>query len=129
MYAGDRALFLLASYYFYAEQWELSAETFLKTVDANEKSYLAPVSRINAAVALEEAGKYEDAIEIYAQVIEKDGDVSPEIPRVLFSLGRLNETHGTEGSDLEYYNRLVDEYPSSSWTNLAQDRIIYLNLD
>lgn len=129
LYAGQRALYLLGSYYFNSEEWELSKEAFLKLADGFPKSYLSPVGRINAAVAMEEAGDYEEAIRIYEQVVEKHADASPEIPRVLFSLGRLSEKKGSTDAALEYYNSIVDDYGSSGWTNLAQDRIIYLNLD
>ena len=129
LYAGQRALHLLGSYYFTFEEWELSQKAFLRLADRFPKSYLAPVSRINAAVALEEGGEYSRAIETYEQVIAKHKDRSPEIARVLFSLGRLNESHGTREAAFEYYNRVVDDYGWSSWTKLAQDRIIYLNLD
>ena len=78
---------------------------------------------------MEEGGDYAKAIQTYVQIVELYNDVSPEIAHVFFSLGRLNETHGTKEAAIEYYNRIVDEYPSSGWTNLAQDRIIYLNLD
>jgi hypothetical protein len=129
LYAGQRALHLLGSFYFRTSNWNLSAETFLKLADEFPRSYLAPVSRINAAVAMEEGGDYAKAIQTYGQIVELYQDISPEIARVLFSLGRLNETHGTNDAAIEYYNRIVDEYASSGWTNLAQDRIIYLNLD
>ena len=129
LYAGQRALHLLGSFYFRTSNWTLSAESFIKLADEFPDSYLAPVSRINAAVAMEEAGDYAKAIQTYIQIVELYLDISPEIARVLFSLGRLNETHGTKEMAIEYYNRIVDEYPSSGWTNLAQDRIIYLNLD
>jgi TolA-binding protein len=129
LYAGQRALHLLGSFYFRSANWPLSADSFLKLADKFPDSYLAPISRINAAVAMEESGDYAKAIQTYVQVLDLYQDISPEIARVLFSLGRLNETQGTKEAALEYYNRIVDEHPSSGWTNLAQDRIIYLNLD
>ncbi len=129
MYAGHRALFILGSYYFHSGEWEPAADSFLSVAEKTQDNYLGPVSAINAAVAMEEAGNYDDAIGLYEDVIEDYGESSPEIARVLFSLGRLHETHGTREAALDFYNRLVDDYASSSWTNLAQDRIIYLNLD
>lgn len=129
LYAGQRALHLLGTFYFNTSNWSLAAESFLRVADEFPKSYLAPISRINAAVAMEESGDYAKAIQTYLQIVELYEGISPEIARVLFSLGRLSESHGTKDAALEYYNRIVDQYNSSGWTNLAQDRIIYLNLD
>lgn len=129
LYPGQRALHLLGSFYYRSGNYTFAAESFLKLAYEFPKSYLAPISHINGAVAMEEAADYAKAIQTYVNIVDLYTDISPEIPRVLFSLGRLNETHGTEEAALEYYNRIVDEYPSSGWTNLAQDRIIYLNLD
>ena len=129
-YAAQRALYLKGNFYFRTENWEQAAQAFLEITDRFASSYLAPVAAINAAVSYEEAENYQQAITVYLRIVEDFADTSPEIPRVLFSLGRLTETTGgTKEEALEFYNRLIDEHVSSSWTNLARDRIIYLNID
>jgi tetratricopeptide (TPR) repeat protein len=129
LYATQRAYHIQGSFLFRSEQWEVAANSFLALAEQFPKSYLAPISIVNAAVSYEEAEQYVRALETYRRIIDEFAEVSPEIPRVLFSLGRLSETVGTTQQALEYYTRLVDEYSTSSWTNLARDRIIYLNLD
>ena len=129
LYATQRAYHIQGSFLFRSEQWEAAARSFLELAEQFPKSYLAPVSIVNAAVSYEEAEQYERALETYRRIVDEFASVSPEIPRVLFSLGRLSETIGTTEQALEYYTRLADEYAASSWTNLARDRIIYLNLD
>ncbi len=129
LYAAQRAYQIQGSLFFRTNQWDLAAQSFLDLADAFPKSYLAPISIVNAAVSYEEAEKFGLALETYRRVLDEFASVSPEIPRVLFSLGRLSESVGTKQQALEYYTRLADEYASSSWTNLARDRIIYLNLD
>jgi outer membrane protein assembly factor BamD (BamD/ComL family) len=44
----------------------------------------------------------------------------------LFTQGRLNEELENHEVAADAYNRLVDEHPQSSWTNLARNRIIAL---
>jgi tetratricopeptide (TPR) repeat protein len=129
LYATQRAYHIQGSFLFRSEQWEVAANSFLDLAEKFPKSYLAPISIVNAAVSYEEAEQDVRALETYRRIIDEFAEVSPEIPRVLFSLGRLSETVGTTQQALEYYTRLVDEYSTSSWTNLARDRIIYLNLD
>jgi tetratricopeptide (TPR) repeat protein len=130
LYAAQRALHIKGSFHFRSENWDLAAETFLDLADRFSDSYLAPIAGINAAVSYEEAENYQEAISAYTMVIDDFIDVSPEIPRVFFALGRLTESTGNDKEKaLEYYNQLVENYPSSSWTNLARDRIIYLKID
>ena len=47
----------------------------------------------------------------------------------IFALGRLHESTEDTDSARSYYERLIDEYPASGWTNLARSRIITLNLE
>ena len=129
LYAAQRAYHVLGSFLFRTENWLPAAESFLELADRFPKSYLAPVSIINAAIAYEEAGNLQKAVEAYLRVTNEYASKSPEVARVLFSLGRISEALGSPEEAIDYYNRLVDEYTSSSWTNLARDRIIYLNLD
>ena len=89
MYAAQRAYHILGSLYFRNEQWEQAAASFLDLAGKFPKSYLAPVSVINAAVAYEEAGEDALAYETYRRITDEFVDVSPEVPRVLFSLARI----------------------------------------
>ncbi len=130
LYGSQRALFIKGNFYFQDEKWDLASEAFLELADSFSGSYLAPVSIINAAVAYEEAENYQEAISTYKTIIDNYEDVSPEVPRVLFAIGRLTEMmNGAKDEARGYYSRLVENYPSSSWTNLARDRIIYLQID
>jgi tetratricopeptide (TPR) repeat protein len=130
LYASQRALYIKGSFHFRSENWEQAGETFLDLANRFSDSYLAPIAGINAAASYEEAENFQEAISAYTMIIEDFIDVSPEIPRVFFALGRLAESAGDDNEKaLEYYNQLVENYPSSSWTNLARDRIIYLKID
>ena len=70
--------------------------------------------------------KTDEAIEEYQVVIEKYSSVSPEISNVYFSIGRLFEKKSDKEAALEVYNKMLDNFPDSNWTNLARSRIIYL---
>ena len=125
-YALQRALFIRANINYQDKEWEKSIEDFKLIASDYSNSYLAPISLINAASAYEESSKLDDAIETYKLVLEKYMAVSPEIPNIYFSLGRLYEETKDKISALAEYNNLVDAFPDSNWTNLARSRIIYL---
>lgn len=125
-YALQRALFIRANIQYKNKNWDKAIEDFINIANDFSNSYLASISLINAASAFEEADKIDDAIETYKRVIEKYSAVSPKIPNVHFSIGRLYEQKEDFVAALTEYNNLVDTYPDGNWTNLARSRIIYL---
>ena len=129
MYAGQRGLFIRGVFFLETAQWDDAAVDFETLAERFPKSYLAPVSLINAAIAMEESANYEAAIQFYMRVILEFEDISPEIPSTLFSIARLYDSIDDKENALLFYNQLVDQYPSSSWTNLARSRIICLKID
>ncbi len=126
LYAGQRALFLRGSYYFQTDSWEEAEEDFMNLYDRFPKSYLAAISLFNAAAAAENRGDPTAAAERYRIIPDRYSDNALS-PYALFSFGRINETDDDYAFAVETYNELIDSYPGSSWTKLAQDRIIEIN--
>ena len=127
LYASQRALHLRGRIYYHMADWENARASFVELADRFPKSYLAPAALVAAATAMEQAERYDDAISLLKRVT--DDFQTPEMPAVLFSLGRLSEAVSDNESAMTYYGRLLDEYPSSGWTNIAQSRIISLKID
>jgi len=124
-YGAQRALFIRADMAYEEKDWKNAITDYQLVAKRFAASYLAPVCLANAAAAAEQAGDKKQAIALDQQILDFKG-LTPEIPRALFSLGRLSEeTDNTKEAQI-YYNQLVNTYPSSGWTNLARDRIIYL---
>ena len=124
-YAAQRALFVRADLAYDDKNWKTAISSYEELASRFPNSYLAPLSLVNAAAAAEEAGNPKKAIELDKQVLNFKGLV-PEIPGTIFALGRLYEGQGNTKEADVYYNMLVNSYPSSGWTNLARDRIIFL---
>ena len=125
-YAGQRALFIRGNLYFGREEWDSAHDDYILLAERFPGSYLAPVALINGAVAMEESDQPEKALEIYQSILETYRKNTPEIPRILFSVGRIQELLGAKEAALDTYNDLLDNFSSSSWTNLSRNRIIYL---
>jgi tetratricopeptide (TPR) repeat protein len=125
-YAAQKAADILAGIAFRKHDWEKAAELWAALAGKYTNSYLAPIALLNAAASWEEAGKPDKSVEALRTVLAQYSATFPYIPRVLFSMGRFAEKNETFEDAKTHYNRLIDEYPGSSWTKLARDRIIFL---
>ncbi len=123
-YAYQRSLFLMGDFYYYKEEWQNALTSYNNTAKLFPKSYLAPIALFNSAAAQEETTNSGEALKIYLSIAEKYPD-NPLAPRSLFSAGRLSEASSADEA-ITMYNSLFEEYPSSSWTKLARNRIIKL---
>lgn len=127
-YAASRALMIRAEIDWEQEEWPEAAETYARVANEYPDSHVAPVALLNAAAAEESAGSTETALGHVDTLIERyaDGEPTPEIARAFLARGRLNEELQNYELASDAYNRLVEEHPESSWTNLARNRIIAL---
>jgi TolA-binding protein len=125
-FAAQRAYAVRANIAFENKDWDKAAETWIELARKAPKSYIAPIALMNAAAALEEKGDPAKSLEILESLTKGYSTAFPEMPRVLFSIGRLSEAKESFETASTNYNKIIDEYPSSSWTKLARNRIIYL---
>jgi predicted negative regulator of RcsB-dependent stress response len=126
-YAGTRAYSLAASIYAEKKEWGEAEKAWTKSAKSAGKSYLAPVSLFNAAVAAEEQGNLAQAISLYTESIAHESDF-PGAARAQFAVGRLYESQGDNQAALEAYRVIPTKWVSeTTWVNLAQSRIIVLS--
>ncbi|MBO7421327.1 MAG: hypothetical protein J6U06_09435, partial [Spirochaetaceae bacterium] len=52
-----------------------------------------------------------------------------DVPRVLFNIGRIEETRGSFEKAAEAYKKLTTDYPSDQWASLAKSRLVSLSID
>ncbi|NOY09730.1 MAG: tetratricopeptide repeat protein [Spirochaetes bacterium] len=127
-YGGQRALFIRGNFYFNKQNWEKAAGDYIDLSKSFPGSYLAEISLYNAGASYEELGKKDEALKYYGELIKKYKD-SPLYPRTLFSMGRIYEVKSDYTDAVKYYNKLEDDKPSSNWTKLARNRMIYLKIN
>lgn len=126
MYAAQRAYMVLGQLHYQSEEYDAAVENYERLADSFPKSYLAPISLMSAAAAWEQLEDYESAIAAYRRVSDDYSDSFPSVAYALVSIGRLYERTGQADEAIGAYNEVVDNFSGSSWTNIAQDRIIYL---
>jgi tetratricopeptide (TPR) repeat protein len=126
-YAAARAYGISADIYADQKKWAEAEKAWSASAKAAGKSYLGPVSVFNAAVAAEEQGNIESAIELYTKAIDF-GNVFPAAARAQFSVGRLQESLNNREAAIEAYRNIVSKWPGDPvWSNLAQSRIVVLS--
>jgi TolA-binding protein len=127
-YAAQRAFLILGGMEFELENWTEAEKSFKSLYDRFSDSYLGAVALWNLSVVYERSDAPEAALETLETLETEFRDTYPDMPHVLFSLGRMEETLGDIEGARERYNDLVDNFPRSNWTKLARDRIIFLDL-
>ena len=125
-YAGARGYDLLGSIHAEKKDWENAEKAWTSAAVAGAGTYLAPAFFFNAAVAAEEQGKAQEAIDLY---VKAQSDFFPQASRAQFQVGRLEEGRGNRDAALQAYRDIINKWPQDAvWTNLAQSRIITLSL-
>jgi tetratricopeptide (TPR) repeat protein len=126
-YAGARAYSLLGSIYGDKKSWAEAQDAWTAAARKSPKTYLAPISLFNAAVAAEEQGSTETAKALYTECREFSD--FPAAPRAQFAVGRLEESVNNYEAAIEAYQEIINTWQSErDWVNLAQSRIIALRI-
>jgi tetratricopeptide (TPR) repeat protein len=125
-YASAKAYSLAADIYAARGEWVPAEEAWAASAGRSPGIYLAPLSLYNAAVAAEEQGSLDKAIEYYNRALAFSG-VFPASQRAQFNIGRIYEAQNKKEAASEAYRSLIEKSsPDSNWAKLAQSRIISL---
>lgn len=128
-FAAARAFFIEGNMLFEEEEWVEAAEKYVTIADNFPETYLAPIGLNNASVAYENAEDFDQAIGVLVRLREEYQEEYPDMPRILFNLGRLYEAEEEFENAEETYNNLIDNFPEGNWTKLARNRIIQMTID
>jgi tetratricopeptide (TPR) repeat protein len=107
--------------------WAGARDAWIEAASKGKATHLAPVSLFNAAVADEEAGETDAALENYRKALGFTEFSSAA--RAQFAVGRLEEKKGDTVAALAAYRAVIEKWPSyTDWTNLAYSRILAIEL-
>ena len=125
-YAGGKAWSLIGQIHSDRKQWQQAEDAWRNAARTGSKTYIAPIAYFNAAVAAEEQGKFEQAIELLGNCISHPF-AFPAVARAQFTIGRLNEQLNNIPAAIEAYRNVIINWPSiTNWVNLAHSRIAAL---
>jgi len=136
-FAGGKAWSMIAQIHSGREEWAKAEDAWLNSARTGAKTYLGPIAFFNAAVAAEEQGKTQKAIEYFKECVSHKFEF-PDAPRAQFNIGRLYEQLGNTSEALEAYraviinwqwDRLNMNLPNMTlWQDLARNQIIRLEV-
>ncbi len=125
-YGALRARYIEASMHYEAERYEEALSAFVQLADQYSNAHLAPRALLYGGFAAEELGEFGRAEEIFRRIVESYGDQSVEAPRALFGLARVYEAGDRFEEAAEAYDRLLEDYTGSPWSDMARNRLIVL---
>ncbi|MBR6216034.1 MAG: tetratricopeptide repeat protein [Spirochaetaceae bacterium] len=122
-----RAQMVIAEIQFDRKNYEAARTAWLAAAEADKKSYTYGLCNYQCGICSEELGDLDNAVAYLKTAAESEGFAV--VPRVLFNIGRIEETRGNIDKAVESYKKLVTDYPSDQWASLAKSRIITLDID
>jgi len=106
------------------KDWSKAEEAWLNAAKKGSNTYIGPIALFNAAVAAEEQGKLEEAINLLEQCVSHKFDF-PSAPRAQFNIGRLYEQLGKTDEALTAYRIVLTKWPNMPvFQYLAHNQII-----
>lgn len=125
-YPGARAEYMLGLVYWDLADYQQAMDAFLNAHSRMPSTYLGSLSLFNAGACAEELGDDVKAIEYYQRIWDDYGNQAAESPKALFGIARLNEKAGNTELAQATFQQLADEFPSSEYAKLAQNRLLLL---
>jgi TolA-binding protein len=125
-YVSRHGDFIVAGYYYNNKRYDDAMKRFEKYAKSSSSVY-APLALLQAGACAEETDKYDKAFELYkkAQSTYKD---SPFTDRILYDLGRMYQKKDDMVNARESFNKIITQYPKSSFVAQAKARMFLLGL-
>ncbi len=123
-YPSLKAQYMLATIAYEEKDFQSALDGFVTIYQAKKDTYLAPLSLFNAAVAAEDMGDDDLALEYYTKVWDEYGTDAPEAPKALFNQARLQGKQNQNELAKATYQQLIDQFPTSEYSKLAQTAIL-----
>lgn len=121
--------YILGNIYFEDKKYDDAYKHLNYYVDkTSARDALHPLALNKAGVALEELGKIEEALSYLIKHEEKNKD-SIVMDQVLYNIGRLYNATGDRLRSKEYFNKLMDMYPDSSYADRAKERLFLMSFN
>ena len=125
-YPALKAEYLLGMVAFEKEEYQKALDSFFSVYGKSTETYMGSLSLSNAAASAEELKNSTLALEYYTKLIDEFGFSAAEAPKALFAQGRLQEAGGNIELAKATFQQLADQFPTSEFGKLAQNRLALL---
>lgn len=121
-YSAQKAQYLIGLIHAKTNNDAQAYDAFIKSYEKNEKIYLANLALLNAAVCKDNAGEYDEALELYNRIASSK-DTLGIIPEALFSMGRIYFQDGRKELSKSTFEQLISSYPNSEYSKIAKNLV------
>ncbi len=125
-YPALKAEYLLGMVAFEKKEYQKALDSFFSVYGKADGTYMGSLALSNAAAAAEELKDTNLALEYYTKLIDEFGFSAAEAPKALFAQGRLQENGGNLELAKATFQQLADQFPTSEFGKLAQNRLALL---
>ena len=119
---GRAAKYRMAGIYLTTGKAAEAEKLFAEAADGAGSSLYGPLSQLGRAQALTAQAKYDEALRILTDLSGQRDSALP-IDSVLMELARVSERAGKTQEARAAYKRVVDEFPQSSYSGEARERL------
>ena len=125
-YPALKAEYLLGMVAFEKEEYQNALDSFFSVYGKSKDTYMGSLALSNAAATAEELKNTSLALEYYTKLIDEFGFSAAEAPKALFAQARLQESGGNVELAKATFQQLADQFPTSEFGKLAQNRLALL---
>ena len=125
-YPALKAEYLLGMIAFEKEEYQNALDSFFSVYEKSKDTYMGSLALSNAAATAEELDNTSLALEYYTKLIDEFGFSAAEAPKALFAQARLQENGGNVELAKATFQQLADQFPTSEFGKLAQNRLALL---
>lgn len=126
-YVHKNGYYIVAGMYFERKMYDEAKSFYLKFVDRSSSSIFAPLALFQAGVCAENTDKYDEALSLYRR-IEKSYKDSGFNDRAFYDIGRMSQKKGDRVTAKEYFEKVITQFPNSSYATQAKMRIFLLGM-
>lgn len=104
----------------------MKSSDYLSTLQKKHKNFWGVVIDVSEGVRKEQQGLHEDAIICYQKALKKDSKKYMS-DYILIAIARNYEIRNNKTAAIEYYQKLINQYPNSIWINFAMAKVYTLS--
>jgi len=123
--AASKSAYFMGNIYYRAKKYSDALEQFKKGSEIKTGSYSAMLCLLGVARCYEQMSELKKAKEVYTTILDRY-EKAFIIPSVHYSLAGIYEKLDDLESAEKEYARIVSDYSWSSWSDLAEKKILFL---